>query len=60
MTTWPFLRSAEHCVGKVREAPEPAWKTPDENQVSWEGEMDSYLLEGFVVLLVVRHEGPLG
>ena len=24
MTTWPFLRRAEHCMGKVREAPAEA------------------------------------
>jgi hypothetical protein len=24
MTTWPFLRRAEHCMGKVKDAPEPA------------------------------------
>ena len=27
MTTWPFLRSAEHCMGKVREAPALALKS---------------------------------
>jgi len=50
-------------MGKVREAPALAWKRPNENQVTWEGEMDrsrdAYLLKGLVVSFVVRHGGPM-
>jgi hypothetical protein len=47
-------------MGKVREAPALPLNTPDEDQVSRErGEMDSYLVKGLIVLLVVRHGGSV-
>ena len=33
MTTCPFLRRAEHCMGNVKDAPEPAWRTEGESTV---------------------------
>ena len=78
MTTCPFLRRAEHCIGYVSEAPADAYRAIRDREIvrrrqevsklildRWKDgaaepanvEDLTDLLEGMVMLLVVRHGG---
>lgn len=68
MTTCPFLRRAEHCMGNVREAPALAYTSVRIKSVpSMPGNLaasgarsGTYLLEVVLMLLVVGHGCVVG
>jgi hypothetical protein len=53
ITTWPFLRRAEHCMGKVSEAPEAVCQEDEGGCGAGAGR--AHLLKGLFMLLVVGH-----